>query len=74
MPTLQRPGSQVPDTYIAVLWNPRDQNLILKWNMIIGYVKESDYMEKGPPEQLKNSWKIIQTQSPKISTVTIGEV
>ena len=31
--TLQRLGSQVPDTYMVVLWNPRGQNLILKWNM-----------------------------------------
>ena len=27
--------------------------LILKRNMTIGYVKESDYREKDPPEQLK---------------------
>ena len=32
MLTLQRLGSQVSDTYMAVL----------KWNMTIGYVKELD--------------------------------
>ena len=65
MPTLQRLGSQVPDTYMAVLWNPGGQNLILKWNMTIGYVKELDYKEKDPQEQLENSGKITPTPPPK---------
>ena len=65
MPTLQRLGCQVPDTYMAVLWKPRGQNLILQWNMTIGYVKESAHKEKDSPEQLQNSGKITQTQSPK---------
>ena len=36
--------TRVPSTiYIhTVLWNPSGQSLILKWNMTIGYVKESD--------------------------------
>ena len=48
MPILQRLGSQVPDTYMSALWNPGGHNLILKWNMTIGYVKELDYKEKVP--------------------------
>ena len=48
IPTLQTLGSQVPDTYMAVLWNPSGQDLILKRNMTIGYIEESDYMEKDP--------------------------
>ena len=48
MPTLQRLGSQVPDTYMAVLGNPGGQDLVQKWNMIIGYVKKSAYKEKAP--------------------------
>ena len=74
MPTLERLGSEVPGTYMAVLWNPSGQNLILKWNMTICYVRESDYKEKGPQEQLENSGKTIKTQPPDTSTVTIGEV
>ena len=38
---------------MAVLWNPGGQILILKRNMTIGYVKESDHMEKDPPEHSK---------------------
>ena len=48
IPTSQRLGSQVPDTYMAVLWNPRGQNLIVKWNTTISFVKKSDYKEKDP--------------------------
>ena len=47
---LQRLGSHVPDTYMAVLRNPRDQKSILKWNMMIGYIKEFNYKEKDPLE------------------------
>ena len=31
-------------------------------------------MEKDPPEQLKHLGKIIETQSPRASTDTVGEV
>ena len=58
MHTLQRLGSQVPDTYIAVLWNPSSKNLILKWNMTIGYVKESDYKENDPKNNLTIKGKL----------------
>ena len=44
---------------------PKGQNLILKWNMTIGYVKESDYEEKDPQEQLKHSGKITPEHPPK---------
>ena len=74
MPTLQSLDSPVPNTYMAVPWNPTGQNVILKWNMNIGYVKESDYKEKDPQEQLENSGKTIQTQPLKTPTVTVGEV
>ena len=43
---------------MAVLWNPSRQTIILKRNMTIGYVKESDCIEKDPPEQLKNLGKM----------------
>ena len=69
MPTLQRLGFQVPNTYTAGLWNPRVPNVIVKWNITIDYNEESDYMERDPPEQLENSGKITQTQPPKTSTV-----
>ena len=74
MSTLQRLGFQVPDTYMAVLWNPGGQTLILKQSMTISYVKELDYKEKDLQEQLKNSGKIIQTQPPKTSTLTVEDV
>ena len=41
----------ITDTYMAVLWKPGGQNLILKRNMTIGYVKVSDYMEKKTPQK-----------------------
>ena len=65
MPIIPRLGSQVLDTYVVVLWNPSGQNLILKWNMNIGYVKESDCHKKDPPRTTKNSGKTIKTQPPK---------
>ena len=39
---------------MALLWNPGGQTIKLERNMTIGYVKESDYMEQEPPEQLEN--------------------
>ena len=59
---------------MAVMWNPNGQTLMLKMNMTIGYVKESDPLEKYPSEQLKNTRKIIETQPPRTSTDTVGEV
>ena len=46
---------------MTVLWNPGGQTIILKRNMTIDYVKESDYMEKDPTEELKNLRKITAT-------------
>ena len=74
MPTVQRLGSQVPNIYMAVLWHPIGQNLILKWNMTIGYIKESEHGEKWSPGTTKNSGKTIKVQPPKTSTFTVGEV
>ena len=45
---LQKLGHRIPDVYMSVLWNPGGQTVILKRNMTISYVKESDYMEKVP--------------------------
>ena len=72
MPTLQRLRSQVPETYMAVLWDSGGQNVMLKWYMTIGYVKGSEYKEKDPLEQLENSGKITAI-SPQTSSVTLGE-
>ena len=58
---------------MAVLWNPRGQNLILKWNMTIGYVKESDYKEKDLLELIENSGKTIQTQHLKHLMLQYGK-
>ena len=48
IPMLQKLGPQIPSMYMTVLWNPGDQTVIFKRNMTIGYVRESDYMEKVP--------------------------
>ena len=58
---------------MAVLWNADGQNLVLKWNMAIGYVKEYDYKEKDPNEQLKNI-RENSLKHPQTSTITVGEV
>ena len=50
-PVLQKLGPRMPDIYVAVLWNPHDQAVILKRNMTICYARESDYMEKSPLDQ-----------------------
>ena len=47
IPMLQKLGPQIPDVYMAVLWNSGGQTLILKRNMTIRYVRESDYMGKN---------------------------
>ena len=49
----------IPPYHIS-LWNPSGQNLILKWNITTVYVKESDYKEKDPPEQLRIQGKPLQ--------------
>ena len=45
---LQKPGPQIPNVYMAVLWNPGGQTIILKQNTTISCAKESDFIEKGP--------------------------
>ena len=45
---LQKLGFQMPDVYMAGLWNPGVETIILKRNTTIRYVKELDYMEKVP--------------------------
>ena len=59
---------------MAVLWNPRGQNVILKENMTIGYVKILDYKEKDPPRTTKKLGKNHYNTAPKTSTVTVREV
>ena len=49
IPTLQKLGTRIPDVYMAVLWNPGGQTVKLK-KMTISYVRELDYMDKGPPQ------------------------
>ena len=36
-------GPRILNVYMAVLWNPGGQTVILKRNTTIGYVGESDY-------------------------------
>ena len=72
MPTVERLHFQVPDNYLAELWNPGGKNSIIKQNITIGYVKECYYKEKDPMEQLKISGKIIQIQPSKTMTVAVG--
>ena len=45
IPMSQKLGLRIPDEYMAVLWNPGGQAIILKRNSNIGYARESDYME-----------------------------
>ena len=49
IPMLQKLGPRIPNVYMAAQWNPGGQMVILKRNMTIGYVRESDYMEKSTP-------------------------
>ena len=42
-------GLRIPDAYMAVLWNPCGQPIILKRNTTFSYSRESDHMEKMPP-------------------------
>ena len=51
IPILQKLGPRVPNVYMAVLWNPGGYPVTLKRNMTISHVRESDYMEKSPPDQ-----------------------
>ena len=39
IPMLQKLGFQTPDVYMAVLWSPGGQTIILKWNTTISYGK-----------------------------------
>ena len=73
IPMLQKLGCHVPDVYMAVLWNPGGQTVILKRNMTIGYVKEADYMEKGPLDQHETVRKMTEIQPPTTSFDTVGE-
>ena len=50
---LQKLGPQISKVCMAVLWNPGGQTALLKRNMTIWYVRESDYMEKGLTDQQK---------------------
>ena len=46
IPALQKPDNKTPDKFMAVLWNPGDP-ITIKRNTTIGYMKESDYVEKS---------------------------
>ena len=48
---IQQLRLRIQDVYMAVLWNPGGQPIILKRNTTISYVKESDYIEKKNPNQ-----------------------
>ena len=44
IPMVQKLGLRILDVYMAVLFNPDGQFIILKRNTTIGYAGESDYM------------------------------
>ena len=48
---LQNLGSQTPNVYMALLWNPGGQTKILKQNKTISSAKELDCMENVPLDQ-----------------------
>ena len=48
IPMQQKLGPRIHNVYMAVLWNPGGQTVILKTSITTCYVKESDYMEKSP--------------------------
>ena len=51
LPLLQKVGDRLPDAFIIALWNGGSHKITLKRNTTIGYVKESDYIEKHIIEQ-----------------------
>ena len=53
IPILQKLGFRMPDEFMAVLWNPGGQAIILKRNTTISNAKESDYVEKIPPQAMR---------------------
>ena len=52
IPMLQKLGLIIPAVYMAVLWNPGGQPIILKRNTTIA--RESDYMANRPLNQQEN--------------------
>ena len=47
---LEKLGLRKPGLYIAVLWNPGGQPLILERNITNRYARELDYMDNSPDE------------------------
>ena len=72
-PMLQRLGLRIPNVYMAVLWNPGGQVIILKRNTTISYARESDYMKKKP-YQWENIGKMIEIPHPIQHSDVVTEV
>ena len=51
IPVLHKLGLKIPDEFLAALWNPGGQAIILKRNTTIGYAKQLDYAVKSHPDQ-----------------------
>ena len=48
IPVLQKLENRIPDRYMAILWDGSGHFISIKKNITIGYMKESDYIEKPP--------------------------
>ena len=63
IPALQKIDNRTPDKFMVVLWNPGGHSISIKKDMTIGYMKESDYIEKSQTDLQEN----IREVSEKIS-------
>ena len=60
LPLLQKVEDKLPDQFIVVLWNQCNYTKTLKRNTMIGYMKESDYIEKHMIEQSDHITEVIE--------------
>ena len=66
MPTLQKIEGRTPDKFMVILWNQCDHTITLKRKTTIGYVKESNYIEKSQMDQQENTGEVNEKSHNKL--------
>ena len=60
IPALQKLNNRTSDKFMAILWNSGGDSISIKRNTSIGYMKESDFVQKSQKMNRKMLQKLLR--------------
>ena len=66
IPALQKLYNRTPNQFLAALWNHGGHSISIKKNVTIGYIRESEYIEKSQTDQQENIREVSKISQDKL--------